>query len=44
MLYLMLVKVFSTLKNKWWFFLLLGWGMIGIAVNRAVLNGLHNNL
>ena len=28
MLYLMLVKVFSTLKNKWWFFLLLGWGKI----------------
>ena len=28
MLYLMLVKVFSTLKEKWWFFLLLGWGKI----------------
>jgi hypothetical protein len=27
MLYLMLVKVFSTLKDKWWFFLLLGWGI-----------------
>ena len=27
MLYLMLVKVFSTLKNNWWFFLLLGWGI-----------------
>ena len=26
MLYLMLVVVFSTLKDKWWFFLLLGWG------------------
>ena len=28
MLYLMLVKVFSTLKEKWWFFLLLGWGKL----------------
>jgi hypothetical protein len=27
MLYLMLVQVFSTLKQKWWFFLLLGWGI-----------------
>ena len=26
MLYLMLVVVFSTLKDKWWFFFLLGWG------------------
>lgn len=25
MLYLMLILVFSTLKNKWWFFFLLGW-------------------
>ena len=28
MLYLMLVKVFSTLKNKWWLFPLFGWGKI----------------
>ena len=28
MLYLMLVVVFSTLKTKWWFFVLLGWGII----------------
>ena len=27
MLYLMLVVVFSKLSKKWWFFLLLGWGM-----------------
>jgi hypothetical protein len=27
MLYLMLVAVFSTLKKKWWFFMLLGWGI-----------------
>ena len=30
MLYLMLVAVFSTLSKKWWFFLLLGWGMANI--------------
>ncbi len=27
MLYLMLVVVFSKLSKRWWFFLLLGWGM-----------------
>ena len=27
MLYTLLVVVFSKIKNKWWFFLLLGWGM-----------------
>lgn len=27
MLYIMLVVVFSKLKDKWWFFLLLGWGI-----------------
>jgi len=27
MLYLMLLVVFATLSKKWWFFLLLGWGM-----------------
>ena len=26
MLYLMLIVVFSKLSNKWWFFLLLGYG------------------
>ena len=26
MLYLMLVVIFSKLTNKWWFFLLLGYG------------------
>ena len=26
MLYLMLVVVFSRLKEKWWFFFMLGWG------------------
>ena len=26
MLYLMLVVVFSKLTEKWWFFLLIGWG------------------
>ena len=26
MLYLMLVVVFSRVKEKWWFFLILGWG------------------
>ena len=27
MLYLMLVVVFSKLAKKWWFFMLLGWGI-----------------
>ena len=26
MLYLMLVVVFSRLSEKWWFFMILGWG------------------
>lgn len=33
MLYLMLVRVFSTLKEKWWFFLLLGWGELLLVVH-----------
>ena len=27
MLYLMLVVVFSKLSKRWWFFLILGWGV-----------------
>ena len=30
MLYLMLVMVFSELSNKWWLFLILGWGRYNI--------------